>query len=153
MAYATITQLQGLLAKFTLSTTTTPTTAQATEILSQVSQEVDVALASKGVAPPVASPSYFVDWLEHVNCYGAAAQVLKSAFPGSRGQAEEPAYAYWQKLYDQSMKGIKDGSMLPPGLTANDSYVAPSTYFTRNQDEEEDLGDISEPLFKTGMVF
>ncbi|KKL13739.1 hypothetical protein LCGC14_2522730, partial [marine sediment metagenome] len=143
MAYADLDDVQGLIAKWPIGTTTTPTMTQATAIINDVSFEIDAALSANGIAVPVTTPAWFVSWLSLANQYGAAAAILKSMFPGATGPDETPAYAFWESRYQKALKGIKDGSLIPPGQ-ANEATVAPSTYLTRNPDTEEDLGDIAE---------
>ena len=152
MAYADLDDVQGLIAKWTVGTTTTPTMTQATAIINDVSFEIDAALSANGIAVPVTTPAWFVSWLSLANQYGAAAAILKSMFPGATGPDETPAYAFWESRYQKALKGIKDGSLIPPGLATNEATVAASTYFTRNPDTEEDLGDIAEPFFKRSTV-
>ena len=153
MPYAELSDVQALLAKFTVGGTTKPTITQATAMISDVSLEVDAALAGAGFAVPVTTPTWFVNYLGLINQYGAAAAILKSMFSDSSGPDETPAYAFWESRYQKALKALRDGSAIPPGLAAGSAQVTPSTYFTRNPDEEEDLGDIAEPFFKRSTVF
>jgi len=155
MAYAVIADVQALLPKFTLGAATKPTSTQATAIINDVSVEIDAALAGAGYAVPVTAPSWFVDYLGLVNQYGAAAAILKAMFPEAAGSADTvPAiYQFWESRYQRALKALRDGSAIPAGLAASSAQVTPSTYFTRNPDEEEDLGDIAEPFFKRSTVF
>ncbi len=153
MAYADIADVNGLIAKFPPSATSAPTTTQATALITEIDNEVNVALSSVGVTVPVTAPAYFLGWLGLVVSYGAAAAILKSMFPASSGPAETPAYSFWEKRYQEALKQIRSGDAIPDEITAGGLYAAPSTYFTRNPDEEEDLGGIAEPPFKAGMVF
>ena len=155
MPYAELSDVQALLAKFTVGGTTKPTVTQATAIIRDVSAEIDAALAGAGFAVPVTAPAWFVNYLGLVNQYGAAAAILKSMFPEAAGATEQtPAvYAFWESRYQKALKALRDGSAIPPGLAAGSAQVTPSTYFTRNPDEEEDLGVIAEPFFKRSTVF
>jgi hypothetical protein len=155
MAYAVLADIQALIAKFTIGATTKPTSTQATAIIDDVSAEVDAALAGAGFAVPVTTPTWFVNYLGLVNQYGAASAILKAMFPEAAGATEQnPAvYAFWESRYQRALKALRDGSAIPPGLAAGAAQVTPSTYFTRNPDEEEDLGDIAEPFFKRNTVF
>ena len=155
MAYAVIADVQALFPKFTLGAATKPTTTQATAIINDVSVEIDAALAGAGYAVPVTAPSWFGDYLGLVNQYGAAAAILKAMFPEAAGSADTtPAiYQFWESRYQRALKALRDGSAIPAGLAASSAQVMPSTYFTRNPDEEEDLGDIAEPFFKRSTVF
>ena len=62
-------------------------------------------------------------------------------------------YQFWESRYQRALKALRDGSAIPAGLAASSAQVMPSTYFTRNPDEEEALGDIAEPFFKRSTVF
>lgn len=154
MVYAVTADVDNLIAKFPRTSSTKPTTTQTSLIISDISNEIDVALSSQGVTVPVTAPSFFVDWLGLLNGYGAAAAVLKSMFPDSQGAAESPAYAFWEKRYQDGLKSLRDGTGIPTDVIgATSGYVAPSTYFTNNPDTEVDLGDIAEPRFKMDMTF
>ena len=155
MAYAVIADVQALLPKFTLGAATKPTSTQATAIINDVSVEIDAALAGAGYAVPVTTPTWFVDYLGLVNQYGAAAAILKAMFPEAAAASDDTIaiYTFWEARYQKALKSLRDGSTIPAGLAAGSAQVKPSTYFTRNPDEEEDLGDIAEPFFKRGTVF
>lgn len=153
MAYATLAEVQGLIAQFTIGASTTPNTTQANAIITDVSNEIDVRLASAGFSVPVTTPAYLLDWLGLLNAYGAAAAILKSAFPDAVGPGDTPAYAFWEERYQAGLKLISDGEVAPPGAGSNENNVLPSTYLTRNADAEEAIGVIAEPLFKMGRVF
>ena len=153
MAYAVRTDVEGLIAQFTLDANSKPTQTQADTLIDDTGDEIDVVLSSAGVAVPVTTPTYFKEALKFLNAYGAAAAILRAMFPDATGSGETPAYAFWEARYKAGLKGLKDGSHIPPGVTRSAGYVPPSTYLTRNPDEEEDLGDIAEPQFKVGQVF
>lgn len=153
MSYAVIGDVQELIAQFPLSASSAPTTAQATQITTDISNEIDVTLSGAGFSVPVAAPQYFVDWLGLLNGYGAAAAVLKSMFPNAVGPGETPAYAFWEARYQEGLKAIRDGTIDPPEAADNANFVLPSTYLTRNPDSEEPLGAIAEPLFPVGKVY
>ena len=153
MTYATLDEVRGLMAQFTIDATSTPTATEATAILDETSDEIDMRLSAAGVAIPATAPAGFLNFLGRLNAYGTAAAILKSMFPGATGAAETPAYAFWEKRYRDGLKAIVDGSAIPPDAATGSGTVNPSTYFTRNPDAEEDLGDIAEPRFKMNKVF
>jgi hypothetical protein len=153
MPYATLAEVQQLMAQFTISATSTPNTTQATAIMTDISNEIDVRLSGAGFSVPVTDPQYFEDWLALLNSYGAAAAVLKSMFPDAVGIGETPAYAFWEARYQQGLKDIADGTISPADTPSNANTVLPATYLTRNPDTEEEIGVIAEPLFKIGQVF
>src|SRR3990172_3006554 len=118
MAYAVLADVQALFPKFTVGAPTKPTTTQATAIINDVSAEIDAAPAGADYAVPVASPTWFVDYLGLVNQYGAAAAILKAMFPEAAGASDQaPAvYAFWEARYQRAMKALRDGSAIPAGL-------------------------------------
>jgi hypothetical protein len=153
MAYATLPIVQEYIAQFTIDANSKPTTTQATAIIDDISNEIDVLLASNGWAVPVTVPAAFLDWLSTTNAYGAAAGILKSMFPHTTGPDEEPAFAFWEERYKARLQMIIDGVINLPDATANSNQITPSTYLTRNPDTEEAIGVIAEPLFSIGKVF
>jgi hypothetical protein len=152
MAYSEPADVQDLVG-FELSSTSKPTEAQATALVDQVAAEVDSVLAGAGYMVPVTAPDYFLSALKLLNSAGAAAAILKVMFPDATGAAESPAYAFWDKWYRDGLARLRDGSGVPPDVTTNSAAVGPSTYFTRNPDAEEELGDIAEPFFTRSKVF
>lgn len=152
MAYATIPDVQRLMAQFVIGTSSKPTNAEVDSVITDIDHEVNVVLESRGIDIPVTTPSTFVGWLGMVVSYGACAAVLKSMFPASQGPGENPAYAFWESRYKAALKGIMDGKLIPSTVPQS-TKAKPATYFTRNPDQEEDLGDIAEPSFKVGKNF
>ena len=154
MAYAAIGDVTARMAKFTVSSTTKPTTAQVTEFLDDISGEIDVHLAAKGCTVPATTPVYFMDWLKGVCANGTAALALKSMFPDAYGPAETPAYKFFESMYTSALESIDDGMAIPPDLITGVGYVAPSTYLTRNSEEDEDLGTLANKfMFPVDKVF
>ena len=156
MPYALFQDLQDMIAKYSVSAATRPDTTQATAIIADISNEIDVALSAAGVAVPVTTPTFFLDWLGRLNAYGAAAAVLKSMFPDAVGPGDTPAYAFWDNWYQRGLDGIRDGSLIPGSVVtggAGANFVLPSTYLTRNPDENEDIGVIAEPIFTLRKSF
>jgi len=155
LSYASLSDIQGLIAKFTISASSKPTDTQATTIITQVSAEIDSVLAGGGYAVPVTAPAWFLDALKLLNAYGAAAAILRSMFPDRAGAGETSAALeiFYASQYNRGLRRLASGESIPPGLAAGSAQVTPSTYFTRNPDEEEDLGGIAEPFFKRSTVF
>lgn len=151
MSYAVIADLQDLIAQFPISVSSTPTTPQATTILTDISNEIDTRLSGRGILVPVTTPTSFVRALALLNAYGSAAAVLKSMFPGAVGPGETPAYAFWEKRYQDGLANIVE--LIPVDAVVNAAWIEPSTYLTRNPNVEESLGDIAEPLFSMAKVF
>lgn len=156
-SYAGLSDVQGLIAKFTLDANSKPTATQAGVVIDGISAEIDSVLAGAGYTVPVTTPSHFVAWLKLLNQFGAASAIIRSIFAdktgGSDTGGEGGIEAYYAARYKDGLASLRNGSIIPPGLTSNAGYVAPSTYFTRNPDEDEDLGVIAEPFFKRSKVF
>lgn len=155
MAYAALSDINGLIAKFAVTASTKPTNTQATTIINDVSAEIDSVIAGAGYAVPVTSPTWFLDALKILNGYGAASAVLRSMFPekSGAGEAAVSMESYYATQYQRGLKRLETGAAIPPGLAVGTAQVKPSTYFTRNPDAEEDSGDIAEPFFKRSTVF
>lgn len=145
--YTAIEDVERLIAQFVLGDSTKPDITQSQSIISDTEYEVNTYLSAKGVDIPVASPSYFVEWLGLLCSYGSAAAILKSMFPSATGAAETPAYAFWEARYKAGLKGIMDGTLIPSDMIPA-KQIRPSTYFTRNPDSNEPLGTIAEPWFE-----
>lgn len=151
MAYSVETDVEALVAKFTVDGSSKPNSTQVSAIIDMVDADIDVALAASGVTTPVTSPTAAMNWLKKVSAEGTAAMVLKSMFPDVVGPAETPAYAFWEKRYRESLKMIQNMTFL--SSIFGNSLVYPGTYLTRNPDQEEDIGTIAEPQFKVDKVF
>lgn len=152
MAYTDTTAVNGVLGDHAATSGSTPGLTQLSAIIEGISSQIDVCLKSVGVASvPVtsAADSTFATFLAEVNKWGATAEFLKGMFPEATGPGENPAFAFWQKKYDDVLKGWKDPDGpfgLPTGLLGGPGDADPSTYFTRNPSEEEVLGDLQESM-------
>ncbi len=153
-AYTTLDNVRGLMAQFTISATTKPTETQAQVIVDETADEINAKLASAGVTTvPVTTPTYYTGWLGRVNAYGAAAAILKSMFPAAVGAGETPAWAFWEKRYQEALTKIGSGDGIPPEILSG-ARIRPSSYFTRYPTEEVDLSQSnSEPFFRRRKTF
>jgi len=141
------------MAQFSIGASTKPTTTQATSFVDEIDAEINVLLEKHSVTTPVTSPAAFLTWLGNVSANGATATVLKSMFPDATGPGETPAYSFFEKRYQDALKELRAGDVIPASLLESEDDAGPSTYFTRNPVDEEDLGGISEPYFKSGHSF
>jgi hypothetical protein len=95
------------------TTTTNPTAAQVTGMISGISAVIDAHLLARGIPVPLIAPDVMVEWVSQVCAWGVAAQVLKSFSPetqvATNGGSVIPAYAYYQKLFDQAMTDVQTG--------------------------------------------
>lgn len=158
MAYATTTDVNAVLGDHAAASDTIPTITQLGLMIDGISSQIDTILKSQGVSSvPVSSStdSTFATYLVEVNKWGAAAEFLKGMFPEATGPGENPAFAFWQKKYDDVLKmwtdaGITSPSQgIPTDLLGGPGDADPSSYFTRNPNEEEILGDLQEGLDRT----
>lgn len=156
MAYASLARIQGLLGRFVIDDDSNPNHTQAESIIDDISDEIDGVLSGLGATVPVTTPAWFLDKLAILNGYGAAATILKSAYPEAQGPGENPAYAFWEARYRKGLQALKDKTEIPLSILGGNSgsSIRPSGYFTRNPDEEEELGDLEgASLFKVSTVF
>lgn len=133
----------------TITEDTTPDIADVGRMIDGVSSEIDSRLSQQGIAVPVTGPLWFMDMLRSIAADGATALALRSMYPDTRGPGETPAFAYFEKRYQDALKGFADGSTIPPGLATGGANILSSNYFTRNPDEEEELGDLEGDSFFT----
>ena len=121
-----------------LTSSTSPTLTEAATIHEGISADVDAALAMGGSSVPVTSPTALVSWLGAVEAWGACAEILKVRFQDISGVNTEGAWSFYEKRYADSLEQIRKGN----AATLAGDGVRPQTYFTRNPDEDEDLGDM-----------
>ena len=155
MAYTTTTDVNAVLGDHAATSSSVPTITQLQLMIDGISSQIDTVLKSQGVASvPVLSStdSTFATFLQEVNKWGAAAEFLKGMFPEATGPGENPAFAFWQKKYDDVLKMWTDAGItspaqgIPVDLLSGPGDADPSTYFTRNPSEEEVLGDLQESM-------
>lgn len=142
-AYATLAELKGALAYLTIGASSVPNQTQVQTLIDDTSSEIDTVLGGRGITPPVTTPAHFVRRLALLNVYGAAAATLKAFFPEARGAGENPAYAFWEARYREGLKALRTGDDIPTDVGGGDESLLPSSYFTRNPDQEETLGDLA----------
>jgi hypothetical protein len=155
MAYCDTDDVNGILGDHAATSSSTPTLTQLGSMINGIASQIDVCLKSAGVASvPVTSAqdSTVATFLVEVNKWGAAAEFLKGMFPEATGPGENPAFAFWQKKYNDVLLGWKDKDGpqgIPASLLGGAGDADPSTYFTRNPNEEEELGDLQENMDRT----
>jgi len=162
MAYTTLTNVKALISKAVKATdigdgNSPMTTVQADQIVVNVQGEVDTLLSSQGVVVEVTTPAHFVSALAQLVEYGSAARILKSILPDVTGPGETPAYMYWENLYKQGRKDIKDGCLIPldavmVGATAN-APGSTATHLTEYPEENPDQGANAAPKIVKGKVW
>lgn len=132
MTYATFDEVKGKIPKHPIDTTTTPNTTQATTIHAEVSGELNLVLANKGVGIPFISDGSavqdaFADSLQGWEAHGACARILKAMFGGSVGANQEAAWSFHLDIWEKAIKGLLDGSLLPIGIGATGSKITPTS--------------------------
>ena len=154
MAYTTTALTNDILGPHASTASTTPTTTELSAMIDGIASQIDTVLSGAGVSTvPVTSShnSTFFTFLAEVNKWGAAAEFLKAMFPEAVGVGETTAFGFWQKKYDDTLKAWRKSEDLPSDLLGGSNDVSPSSYFTRNPDEEEVLGDLAQNADRTRM--
>lgn len=146
MAYADTTSTNRVLGSNAATSVTVPTLVDLANIITGIAGQIDSVLKGAGVATvPFTSDvdSEFHAFLIAVNVWGAAAEFLKGMYSEATGPGESPAFAFWQKKYDATLKAWREGKDLPAGILSGANDTSPSSYFTRNPEEEETLGELA----------
>jgi len=154
MAYTTTDLTNDILGPHQATATTVPTVTELGTIIDGVASHIDSILLGAGVATVPVTGSHnstFFTTLAEVNKWGAAAEFLNAMFPEADGPGASGAGGRWQKKYDDEIKAWRDGKSIPAGLLGGSNDVSPSTYFTRNPDTEETLGDLAQNADRTRM--
>ena len=125
-----------------LSATTSPTLTEAATIHEGISADVDAAVVMGGLAVPVTTPAALVSWLGAVEAWGTCAEILKTRFQDLSGVNSEGAWTFFEKRYQDAIAQIRAGN----AATLAGAGCEPASYYTRNPDTDEDLGDLSDTL-------
>lgn len=171
MAYATVSDTQTYLPPgYTIgSSAGVPSTAQVTEFLSLTSGEIDAALASRGLAVPVASPTWFVTECQRLNAQGAAALTLAQIFPlllsqtpASTGSGSVSLGGQLMADYKKRLTELRQGIGVPVAVQTQETDLAPRSYLTDVNADQNWNGDVTDelgrpvygqPVFFIGQVF
>lgn len=144
--------LQGALARLgrngDLTSSTVPTLAEAAAIQDGITGQINAALAAAGLSTPVTSPSELVAWLASIEAYGLCAEVLKVRFQDASGVNSGASWAFFERRFDAGMDRLWAGKGLDE---LAGSTCMPQSYFTRNPDTVEDLGDLVAPPLTVDM--
>jgi hypothetical protein len=147
-----------------------PSVAQVTEFLTHTSNQIDSALASRGLQVPVTTPAWFLTDLTRLNAQGAAALTLQQIFPllvsqtpASTGAGANNMAADLQRRFDAQLTQWKEkGLGLPVAVSTQENDLAPRSYLTDlGADQQPDatvtdaIGNpvYAQPLFTVGQVF
>lgn len=119
--YATTDTVNGLLGVHAATATTPVTLTQLESMIEGVSFQMDFVL--RGVDVDLDSlEDDFQSYLAQVNAWGAAAEYLKASFPEASGLGESPAYAFWEKKYQDAIKAFRMRQDIP----SSQVYTSPS---------------------------
>jgi hypothetical protein len=144
MAYAAVADVQGRIARHTLTGTTPVTVTQVGVFIDDIDSEINGVLVRLGYSVPVSDPDWFMTRLRALSSDGSAAITLKALFPDATGPGGSPAYAFYEQRYRAGLKMLMGGAH--PNAAGT---VAASTYFTNHPEEEAELGDLAgNNLFK-----
>ena len=154
MPYTTTTLTNDILGPHEATSSTVPTVTELGTMIDGVASHIDTVLLGAGISVvPVLSShnSTFFTLLAEVNKWGAAAEFLNAMFPEASGLGDSGAGGRWQKKFDTIIKAWMEGKSIPSSLLGGSNDVSPSSYFTRNPDVEEVLGDLAQASDRTRM--
>ncbi len=140
MAYCAISDVQELVPKFTFDASSKPTLTQVTSLLDKVAADIDAALQGRGIATPVTSPTYLVNWLKNLNALGVAYRAMQGMFPSTAEKDALPAWQTYRKDYKEGLKAIEDGK-LPSALETGGQVAS-------NYTEDDDQDNYPDPAFR-----
>lgn len=142
-SYANTDDVNVLMGPHRISETTKLNLTDLQKLLANVDADINTRLVAFGVSVvPVVDPAFKL-YLKTIETWSAAAQAFKIQFPEAVGPGEQPAYAYWEKRYQEALKMLTSvgSGLIPEDLMGTTGQA--SSYFTRNPDEEEELGDLA----------
>jgi len=155
MSYSTTAEINRLLGPHAVTASTPVTTTDVDNMRATMADFIDGQLSSLGVSTVPVTNAIVMATLAGIESWGVTAQVLKALFPEAIGPGEQPAFAYWQKLYDNAMKDLSAMVVgwAKGGLVTATKVSEVSSYFTENTEEEADLGDLEgTSLFKVDAL-
>ncbi len=117
-SYASVDHVESLIgdmvAERQFSVSSIPTRTQVEQIIDTVAAEINVALAAASYSAPLSTSSDPITykWLESVNAWGVAAQVISTvpaiAITLDQEDAANNRAQSYQRLYDRALKRIDD---------------------------------------------
>lgn len=125
MAYTTLDKVAAITGFESFSTTTRPTQTQVTDMINDVTGEMDFVLSSKGITTPITN-SNLLRKLDIICKYGVACQVLISGYGNADSVDGSQGDKFCEK-YKEYLQDIKDNPEDYGYITGN------STMFIGNQ--------------------
>lgn len=148
--YCTVDEAQSLLRPPVLTTSSTPTLAEADGMGEDVYAEIHGALTSNGVTVPVAAPASFVALLKGIMKDGWAARIAAVRARDDRGINSDGAASLLERRYQANLKRLWDGTAIPKSLLDGDTAMA-SSYQVAHPDTEPTLGRFRPSAFGPGF--
>lgn len=120
MSYGSVSGVSALVpVAGTLGSSSTPTSAQVTEWLTQASARIDRALASAGYSIPVASTATaYAELTALANLYGAAFVLMARGLDSATGEAENRSDALMRQFSD-GLTSIASSDLSALGVSAS----------------------------------
>lgn len=106
----------------TLSPTSTPSTNDVNQFLTDRSNQIDAALKSRGIAVPI-TDSVFAAELVSLNAKGAAADLLNAAFPMNQNTVAAALLREFSARINQYYQGLG----VPTGIAVAEPDLAPAS--------------------------
>jgi len=136
MAYCAIADVRALNPKRTYSSSSTPTQTQVEGFITQIANEIDSILSSRGLTVPVTAPAHFLAHLEQVNAYGAAALAEMAMFPEAGMPGGTPQGSNYWAIYEKARTRLEKGD-----LPVSVEEAQPRSFFTEHTGDTEPTED------------
>lgn len=124
------------------TSTSALTSIRLQDIIDGVAFDIDTKLLGCGFTAPVTSPAAMVAYLRALNTWGAVAEYLKARFVDQGGPNSESSWSFYEKRYTAGMDGL---CARAEGILGAGTAITGASYWTRNPDDDEDLGANAEP--------
>lgn len=155
MAHTTKENVNVLLGPHAVSSSTSVTLDDLENIVDNINAEVNLRAGAAGFSTDESDSTNIGKYLKSVVQWGAAASALKGLFPEATGPGTNPAFAFWEDRYQKALAYFDKLAFEEDVAVSTDDPPLPSTYFTRNRNQDEELGDLVEGLdiTRAGSVF
>jgi hypothetical protein len=158
MAYCVIADVQGLNSQRpTYSATTSPSSSEVGDFMTQIGHEIDSILLGRGLSVPVTSPASLVGSLKLANAQGAAALAEMAMFPEAGGTpGGSPHGQNLWKMYKDFLDWLKTGELPSAAATDSSGHVGPFSFHSEHEAEEtepENTYDWQKPKVRKNKDF
>lgn len=155
--YCTTTEVAQLLPQYSLGSWPLSAT-QVADLISHIDAKINVVLAARGLTVPFVSSGAdvqdeFADFLTGTCAQGTAWLVARAIFPDVAGPGESPLWRTFKDLFEDSLAGLKNGSMIPKGIAGTADVATPTTINLEHPDDDvrDSLGTYARPAFHRRM--